>query len=48
MINECYLDLQDDTGQIGIRGFRCSSCGEFIDPIILQNRLKQPLISCTL
>jgi hypothetical protein len=42
MIKENYLDLQDDTGQIGITSFRCSSCGEVIDPVILQNRLKQP------
>jgi hypothetical protein len=41
MVTEYYLDLQDDTGQIGITGFRCSSCGEVIDPVILQNRLNQ-------
>ena len=39
MITEYYLDLQDDTGQIGITGLRCTSCGEVIDPVILQNRL---------
>jgi len=39
MITEYYMDLQDDTGQIGITGFRCTSCGEVIDPVILQNRL---------
>jgi hypothetical protein len=39
MITDYYLDLQDDTGQIGITGLRCTSCGEVIDPVILQNRL---------
>jgi len=39
MITEYYMDLQDDTGQIGITGFRCTSCGEVIDPVILLNRL---------
>ena len=39
MIKEYYLDLQDDTGQIGITGVRCTSCGEVIDQVILQNRL---------
>ena len=39
MVTEYYIDLQDDTGQIGITGFRCTSCGEVIDPVILQNRL---------
>lgn len=40
MVLEFYVDLQDDTGQIGITGLRCTSCGEVIDPIILQNRVK--------
>lgn len=39
MITEYYLDLEDDTGQIGITGLRCTSCGEVIDPAILRNRL---------
>ncbi len=39
MITEHYLDLRDDTGQIGITGLRCTSCGEVIDPVILRNRL---------
>jgi hypothetical protein len=43
MIKEYYLDLQDDTGQIGITGLRCTSCGEVIDPVIFQNRLDPTL-----
>ena len=39
MITEYYLDLKDDTGQIGITGLRCTSCGEVIDPVILRNQL---------
>ena len=39
MITEYYLDLEDDTDEIGITGFRCTSCGNVIDPVILQNRL---------
>ena len=39
MVIEYYMDLQDDTGQIGITGFRCTSCGEVIDPVILLNRV---------
>jgi hypothetical protein len=33
------MDLQDDTGQIGITGFHCTSCGEVIDSVILRNRV---------
>jgi len=39
MVPEYYMDLQDDTGQIGITGLRCTSCGEVIDPVIFQNRI---------
>ena len=39
MVTEYYLALQDDTGQIGITGVRCTGCGEVIDPVILLNRL---------
>jgi hypothetical protein len=41
MIEEYYTDLLDDTGQIGIMGWRCISCGEVIDPVILRNRVNQ-------
>jgi len=41
MVTEYYMDLEDDTGQIGITGVRCSSCGKVIDPVILRNRLNQ-------
>jgi hypothetical protein len=40
MVTEYYLDLQDDTGQIGITAVRCTSCGEVTDPVIIRNRLK--------
>ena len=39
MVLEHYMDLQDDTGQIGLTALRCTSCGEVIDPVILQNRV---------
>ena len=39
MMMEYYLDLEDDTGQIGIMGLRCTSCGDAIDSVILRNRL---------
>ena len=38
LVAEYYMDLQDDTGQIGLTAWRCTSCGEVIDPTILQNR----------
>ncbi|MDO8357875.1 MAG: hypothetical protein Q7U76_15965 [Nitrospirota bacterium] len=41
LVTEYYLDLQDDTSQIGITGLRCTSCGEVVDPVILRNRLNQ-------
>lgn len=38
MVLDHYIDLQDDTGQIGLDAWRCMSCGEVIDPVILDNR----------
>ena len=40
MIVDHYIDLQDDTGQIGLTALRCMSCGEVIDAVILQNRVR--------
>ena len=40
MVLEHYMDLQDDTGQIGMTAWRCTNCGEVIDPVILQDRIK--------
>lgn len=42
MVVEHYMDLQDDTGKIGMNALRCTSCGEVIDPVILRNRVKPP------
>ena len=39
MVVEHYMDLQDDTGQIGMTGLRCTSCGEVVDAVILRNRV---------
>jgi hypothetical protein len=41
MVMEYYMDLQGDTGQIGTFCYRCTNCGEVIDPVILGNRLTQ-------
>jgi hypothetical protein len=38
MVVEHYMDLLDDTGQIEITALRCTSCGEVIDQVILDNR----------
>jgi hypothetical protein len=39
MVWEHYMDLRDDTGQIGMTALRCTSCGEVVDDVILQNRV---------
>jgi hypothetical protein len=40
MVVEHYMDLQDDTGQIDMTGLRCTSCGEVVDAVILENRVR--------
>jgi len=38
MVVDHHMDLLDDTGQIDVTVWRCTSCGEVIDPTILRNR----------
>jgi len=42
MIADTFTDLLDDTGRIGISAWRCLTCGEVIDPVILANRTNRP------
>ncbi len=43
MVNDIFEDVYDDTGVIYFRGWRCPSCGEIMDPIILRHRLSRAL-----
>ena len=43
MEQESFEDLRDDTGLIHFSGWRCLTCGEIIDPLILQNRKGNPV-----
>ena len=38
MVIEQGFDLLDHGGHFDLRARRCVQCGEFIDPVILQNR----------
>jgi len=38
MAYESFEDLRDDTGAIHFDGWRCLTCGNIIDPLILENR----------
>lgn len=38
MVEEVFEDLRDDTGSIRFSGWRCTACGEILDPVILKNR----------
>jgi hypothetical protein len=39
MVEDYYIDMEDDQGTHWLRAWRCMSCGEVIDPGILQRRL---------
>lgn len=39
MVNDRYIDLLDDTGQLEFSADRCIQCGEVVDQIILRNRM---------
>jgi len=44
MLPERFQDIQDETGQITFYGWRCVTCGEILDPVIMRNRSNRPLI----
>ncbi len=41
MALERFCDLYDETGQLCFMGWRCLSCGEVIDPVIVRNRQRR-------
>jgi methionyl-tRNA synthetase len=42
MIEDRFIDLQDDTGALTFEGLRCLQCGEILDPVIVNNRQARP------
>ena len=40
MVTDHFLDM-DDSGDVWISGWRCLSCGDVIDPVILTHRKTQ-------
>ena len=41
MALERFCDLYDETGQLCFMGWRCLTCGEVLDPVIVRNRRAQ-------
>jgi hypothetical protein len=39
VVSERFEDLLDDTGVLRFAGWRCLTCGEVWDPVILSNRI---------
>ena len=42
MMQDDYLDLQDEAGQCRFVAWRCLICGEVLDPVILKHRNARP------
>ena len=42
MVRDAFEDLLDDTGSLCFLGWRCISCGEILDPVIVTNRESRP------
>ncbi len=42
MANEYFQDMRDDTGRLSFFGWRCLTCGEILDPVIMSNRKNKP------
>lgn len=42
MMQDDFLDIQDETGQCRFVAWRCLICGEVLDPVILKHRSSPP------
>lgn len=42
MVQDVFEDLEDDTGSLYFKGWRCIICGEILDPVIATNREARP------
>jgi hypothetical protein len=42
MVRDIFEDLGDDTGLLNFSGWRCVTCGEILDPLIMKNRADRP------
>ncbi len=39
MVVDHFIDMQDDSGHLWLRGWRCVNCGDVVEPGILKHRL---------
>ena len=42
MVADLFEDLEDDTGAMSFKGWRCLVCGDILDPVIAANRASRP------
>ena len=40
MVVDRFDDFRDDTGEFNFKAWRCLTCGEIIDSVIISNRQK--------
>ena len=45
MVSDFCMDLLNSTGELVFAAKRCVQCGDFVDPVILQNRRLQQELS---
>jgi len=38
MVDDSYMDILNNVGELKFAAKRCVQCGEVVDPVILQNR----------
>lgn len=41
MVVDHFIDMQDDSGHLWLRGWRCVSCGAISEPLMNRNRMAQ-------
>ncbi|WP_447972966.1 hypothetical protein [Nitrospira sp. Kam-Ns4a] len=41
MVVDHFIDMEDDSGHLWLRGWRCVACGAISEPLINRHRLAQ-------
>ena len=42
LVVDYFIDMQDNSGHLWLRAWRCVNCGEVVEPGILRHRSTQP------
>jgi hypothetical protein len=45
MVSDNFLDIKESSQPMWMKGWRCVSCGNVVDPLILKHRMAQQSVA---